>query len=91
MDFVASGVTGSATLTQTLKDGRSQMVDLMLPSDFVGRPARETTPYKVFANTDLMMCCFRKKQFESMMKRTPHIAHRLLIEVGAEACPEPRT
>ena len=39
MDFVASVVSGIATLTQTMEDGRRQMVGLLLPSDFVG-PAR---------------------------------------------------
>ncbi len=78
MDFVASVVTGVATLTKTLEDGRMQIVGLILPSDFVGRPGRDTTPYDVTATTDLLMCCFRKKQFEAMMNSTPHIAHRLL-------------
>ena len=78
MDFVASVVTGVATLTQTMEDGRRQMVGLLLPSDFVGRPGREASPYDVVATTDLMMCCFRKKPFEQMMHRTPHVATRLL-------------
>lgn len=78
MDFVASVVTGIATLTQTLEDGRRQMVGLLLPSDFVGRPGRDTAAYDVTATTDLVMCCFRKKPFEDMMLRTPHIAQRLL-------------
>ena len=78
MDFVASVVTGVATLTKTMEDGRAQIVGLMLPSDFVGRPGRNTTPYNVTAVTDVLMCCFRRKQFEAMMVRTPHIAHRLL-------------
>ena len=38
MDFVASVVNGIATLTQTMEDGRRQMVGLLLPSDFVGGP-----------------------------------------------------
>ena len=78
MDFVASVVTGVATLTQTLEDGRTQMVGLLLPSDFVGRPGRPNAPYNVTATTDLLMCCFRKKPFEDLMGRTPHIAQRLL-------------
>ena len=78
MDFVASVVSGIASLTQTMEDGRTQMVGLLLPSDFVGRPGRETAPYDVVATTDLVMCCFRKKPFEVMMAETPHIAHRLL-------------
>jgi CRP/FNR family transcriptional regulator, anaerobic regulatory protein len=78
MDFVASVVTGIATLTQTMEDGRRQMVGLLLPSDFVGRPGRPTAAFDVTATTDLVMCCFRKKPFEDMMASTPHIAQRLL-------------
>ncbi len=78
MDFVGSVVSGIATLTQTMEDGRTQMVGLLLPSDFVGRPGRDGAAYDVVATTDLVMCCFRKKPFEQMMVRTPHIAQRLL-------------
>ena len=78
MDFVASVVSGIATLTQTMEDGRRQMVGLLLPSDFVGRPGRSSAPYDVTATTDLVMCCFRKKPFEDMMATTPHVAQRLL-------------
>jgi len=78
MDFVASVVTGIATLTQTMEDGRTQMVGLLLPSDFVGRPGRPNAPYNVIATTDVMMCCFRRRPFEEMMARTPHISQRLL-------------
>ena len=78
MDFVASVVSGIATLTQTMEDGRRQMVGLLLPSDFVGRPGRGHAAYDVTATTDLVMCCFRKKPFEEMMISTPHIGQRLL-------------
>lgn len=78
MDFVGSVVSGIATLTQTMEDGRTQMVGLLLPSDFVGRPGREGSAYDVVATTDLVMCCFRKKPFEKMMVDTPHVAQRLL-------------
>ena len=78
MNFVGSVVSGIATLTQTMEDGRTQMVGLLLPSDFVGRPGRLSAAYDVVATTDLVMCCFRKKPFEAMMVETPHIAQRLL-------------
>jgi CRP/FNR family transcriptional regulator, anaerobic regulatory protein len=78
MDFVASVVTGIATLTQTMEDGRRQMVGLLQPSDFVGRPGRATAAFDVTAVSDLVMCCFRKKPFEDMMVTTPHVAQRLL-------------
>ncbi|MEM1073483.1 MAG: Crp/Fnr family transcriptional regulator [Pseudomonadota bacterium] len=78
MDFVASVVSGVASLTQTMEDGRTQMVGLLLPSDFVGRPGRDRATYTVSATSDLVMCCFRRKPFEQMINTTPHIAHRLL-------------
>ncbi len=78
MDFVGSVVSGIATLTQTMEDGRTQMVGLLLPSDFVGRPGRDTAAYDMVATTDLVMCCFRRKPFEELIAATPHIAQRLL-------------
>lgn len=78
MDFVASVVTGIATLSQTMEDGRTQMVGLLLPSDFVGRPGRSIAPYDVVAVSDMLMCCFRRNPFEQMMTQTPHVAQRLL-------------
>ncbi len=78
MEFVASVVSGIATLSQTMEDGRTQMVGLMLPSDFVGRPGRAVAPYDVVAVSDMLMCCFRRKPFEELMVKTPHVAQRLL-------------
>ena len=78
MDFVASVVEGIATLSQTMEDGRTQMVGLLLPSDFVGRPGRDNAAYDVTATTKLTMCCFRRGPFEELMQRTPHIGQRLL-------------
>ncbi|MCA0044408.1 transcriptional regulator FnrL [Celeribacter litoreus] len=78
MDFVASVVTGVASLSQAMEDGRTQMVGLLLPSDFLGRPGRDAAPYDVVAVSNLTLCCFRRKPFEQMMIRTPHIGQRLL-------------
>ena len=78
MDVVASVVSGVATLSQTREDGRRQMVGLLLPSDFVGRPGRDRAAYDVKAVTPVVMCCFRRRPFEDLMERTPHIGARLL-------------
>jgi len=78
MDFVASLVSGIATLSQTMEDGRTQMVGLLLPSDFVGRPGRAVAAYDITATTEVVLCCFRKKPFEELMMRTPRIGQRLL-------------
>jgi len=78
MDFVGSVVQGVASLTQTMEDGRRQMVGLLLPSDFLGRPNRDTVAYDVTATTDLQLCCFRRAPFQQMLNDTPHISQRLL-------------
>jgi len=78
MHFVASVVTGAATLSRTLPDGRVQMVGLMLPSDFIGRPCRNTVGFDVTAIQKVTLCCFRRKPFEALVAVTPHIGQRLL-------------
>ncbi|MEM8632326.1 MAG: Crp/Fnr family transcriptional regulator [Pseudomonadota bacterium] len=78
MEFVASVISGVASLSQTMEDGRTQMVGLLLPSDFLGRPGREIAPFDIVATTDLMVCCFRRKPFEALLEATPHIGQRLL-------------
>jgi len=78
LEFVASVVTGVATLSQTMEDGRKQMVGLLLPSDFIGRPGRETASFDVVAVTQIVICCFRRKPFEDLLVSTPHVSQRLL-------------
>jgi CRP/FNR family transcriptional regulator len=76
--FVASVVTGVAALSKTLEDGRTQMVGLLLPSDFIGRPGRHEIAFDVTATTDITLCCFDRAPFERLVDKTPHIAHRLM-------------
>ncbi len=77
-DMIGSVVSGVASLSRTLADGRRQMVGLLLPSDFVGRPGRDSSPYDVVAANEVMMCQFRKKEFENLVKSTPALERRLL-------------
>ena len=78
MDFVATISSGVASMNQTLEDGRTQMVGLLLTNDFMGHPGREFAPFDVVATSDITLCCFRKKTFESMLIEIPHVAQRLL-------------
>lgn len=78
MEFVGSVVSGVAGLSQTMEDGRTQMVGLLLPSDFLGRPGRASSTYAVTALSDLLLCCFRRKPFEELLRSSPRIAARLL-------------
>ncbi|MBM9596379.1 transcriptional regulator FnrL [Roseitranquillus sediminis] len=78
IEFVASLVCGVATLSQTMKDGRTQMVGLLFPSDFLGRPGRTLAVFDVVAVAETTLCCFRRRPFEALMRDTPHISQRLL-------------
>ena len=78
LDFVASVVVGMATLSHVDEDGRNQMLGMLFPSDFLGRPGRAVASYDVKAEMDLTLCCFRRKPFEKLMMEMPHISQRLL-------------
>ena len=74
----SSLVTGIASLSRTLEDGRTQMVGLLLPSDFIGRPGRETVDFDVTAVTEVTLCRFQRRPFEDLVERVPHISQRMM-------------
>ncbi|WP_298293556.1 transcriptional regulator FnrL [uncultured Litoreibacter sp.] len=76
--YLASIVEGVATLNKSMEDGRTQMVGLLLPSDFIGRPGRNDIEFDVVAATDVTLCCFQRKPFERLLETTPHISQRLV-------------
>ncbi|MEM6482937.1 MAG: Crp/Fnr family transcriptional regulator [Pseudomonadota bacterium] len=78
LDMVASVVDGTATLERVTEDGRTQIVGILLPSDFVGRPGRDSLSYDVTAVTDVKLCCFRRMPFEALLEEVPHLRERLL-------------
>lgn len=78
VQLVGSVVSGVVVLSQTMEDGRRQMVGLLLPSDFVGRPGRDVAPFDVVAATEVTLCQFQKIPFEALLQETPAVAKRLL-------------
>ena len=76
--FVSSVVKGVATLSRTMEDGRTQLVGLLLPSDFIGRPGRSHIEFDVTATTDVTLCSFERKPFERLVTETPHVSQRLM-------------
>lgn len=75
---VGSVVEGLAQITTLLPDGRRQMVGLLFPSDFVGRPGRSRIDYDIAAATPVLLCTFRKADFERILVEKPPIERRLL-------------
>jgi len=76
--FVATVIEGVVSLSRTMPDGRRQMVGLMFPSDFIGRPMRPIAPFDVVALTRVRLCVLVRRQFEQFLRRTPALERRLL-------------
>ena len=73
----SSVVSGIASLTKSLEDGRTQMVGLLLPSDFIGRIGR-SAKFDVTAVSGVTLCCLQRQPFETLLREMPHVSHRMM-------------
>jgi len=76
--MVGSIIDGVAQLSTLLPDGRRQMVGLLFPSDFIGRPGRSRIHCDVIAATHVTLCMFRKSDFERLLRANPVLERRFL-------------
>jgi len=75
---LGSVVRGVVALQKTLEDGRRQMVGLLFPADFFGRPLRPVAPYDAVAVTPVRICLFHRSRFEEILSHSPSLERRLL-------------
>ncbi|MCE2522830.1 MAG: Crp/Fnr family transcriptional regulator [Rhodobacteraceae bacterium] len=78
MTSVGSLTRGSAYLRRSLEDGRRQMVGLLMPGDFIGRPGRREVAFDIIAGTEVQLCQFRIGDFERILQASPAVSRRLL-------------
>ena len=76
--LVANVIEGVLKLSTQTSDGREQILGLVYPSDFLGRPFGETTPYGVEALTDAYVCVFERHDFDRFAREHPRLEHKLL-------------
>lgn len=76
--LVANVVEGVLKLSSQTADGKTQILGLAYPSDFLGRPFGKTTPYGVEALTDAIVCVFYQTDFERFAQLHPRLEHKLL-------------
>lgn len=76
--LVGSIVRGVVKLTKTLADGRTQMVGLLFPGDFVGHAMRDRADYDAVAATPVTLCLFQRKPFETLVHDNPRLERRML-------------
>jgi CRP/FNR family transcriptional regulator, anaerobic regulatory protein len=100
--FWAVATEGVVKLSKLLFDGRQQIVDLLFPGDFVGRPFSNSNPYFAEAVTQVELCCFRSADFDVMLRdnlamnqymlehtlRKLDIAHEWMLLLGRKTAEE---
>lgn len=74
--MVANIVSGVVRLSKSLADGRTQIVGLQFPTEFLGQPFTRNAALLAEAATDVELCCFPQAQFEAML-----LAHNGLKEL----------
>lgn len=82
--LVANVVDGVLKLSSGRADGREQILGIAYPSDFIGRPFAESTPYSVEALTEATVCVFPRADFDRFARDHPRLEHKLLERTLAE-------
>lgn len=82
--LVANVIEGLLKLSTGTEDGREQIVGVVYPSDFIGRPFGSTTAHSVTALTDAKVCVFSRADFDAFAHSHPKLGHKLLERTLAE-------
>ncbi|HMO77466.1 MAG TPA: Crp/Fnr family transcriptional regulator, partial [Sphingopyxis sp.] len=75
---VANVLEGVLKLVVAAADGREQIVGIVFPSDFIGRPFGKESPYSVTAMTDAEVCIFNRNSFDEFASNHPDLQQKLL-------------
>ena len=76
--LVANVIEGVLKLATGMEDGREQIVGVVYPSDFIGRPFGGTTSHGVTALTEARVCVFSRRDFDAFASSHPALEHKLL-------------
>lgn len=76
--LVANVIDGVLKLSTGTEDGREQIVGVVYPSDFIGRPFGSTTGHGVTALTEAKVCVFSRRDFDAFARKHPALEHKLL-------------
>ncbi|MBN8502159.1 MAG: Crp/Fnr family transcriptional regulator [Sphingomonadales bacterium] len=82
--LVANVIDGVLKLSTGTEDGREQIVGVVYPSDFIGRPFGATSGHGVTALTDAKVCVFSRRDFDAFARDHPALEHKLLQRTLAE-------
>jgi CRP/FNR family transcriptional regulator len=77
-DWCATVLSGVIKLSKLLPDGRQQIVALLFPGDFLGRPYRAEFPYAAETATEVHLCCYGRTYFEGFLQEQPELKQTFL-------------
>jgi CRP/FNR family transcriptional regulator len=76
--LVANVLAGMLKLVSSTADGREQVVGIVYPTDFIGRPFGSTSHHSVTAISDAIVCLFPRGDFDHFASEHPALEHKLL-------------
>lgn len=76
--LVANVQDGMLKLSISTSDGREQIVGIVYPGDFIGRPFAGQTGHTVTALTDARLCLFPRAAFDRFASQHPALGSDLL-------------
>jgi CRP/FNR family transcriptional regulator len=76
--LVANVIEGVLKLSTNTLDGREQIVGVVYPSDFIGRPFGGASAHGATALTDAKVCVFSRRDFDAFAREHPALEHKLL-------------
>ena len=82
--LVANVIEGILKLTTGTEDGREQIVGVVYPADFIGRPFGATTSHSITALTAANVCVFGRADFDRFAAEHPALEHKLLTRTLGE-------
>ena len=76
--IVANVIAGVLKISMSMSDGREQIVGVVFPSDFIGRPFGKASPYSITALTPAELCIFTRSAFDKFAREHHELEHKLL-------------
>ncbi len=76
--MVANVIEGVLKLSTGTSDGREQIVGVVYPSDFIGRPFGKQSQHSVTALSDARLCVFSRADFDGFARTHSELEHKLL-------------
>lgn len=82
--IVGNLLDGMLKLSTLTGDGREQIVGIVYPADFIGRPFAHENQHSVTALTDASLCVFSRSAFDRFAREHGDVEHALLARALTE-------